>query len=90
MDTLLDVGRSLNALLAVLAIALACYVIPRRWRAWNTRTRVGVEAIIAFCLTTVVASVEGIAQGNPAGFRVVLNTVACVWAVLALWPTRPR
>lgn len=77
-----DLWRLLNAVLAVAALALGGY---RLWRHWKflAMGRLVVMALMAFELATVEGSIEQIVRDTPFGFRIMLGTVANIWAITA-------
>ena len=84
-----DWYRLINIALAATALVFGIYSARTRWTIWNRRTRIGVEAILAFSAACLVGSVSHIATDDaPANAGTVLATVALVWANLALYPFR--
>jgi hypothetical protein len=81
--TSVDLWRLGNAVLALVAVGLGSYRLWRNWTRLRTSGRLLLMALLVFEVSAVFGSIEQVSQNTPFGFRIMLGTVANIWAITA-------
>lgn len=83
----LELWRSVNVGLAVIAFVLLAHQCAKRWAVWSQRMRLLCMSMLALIFTIGWSSLEAIQQGLPYGQRSWMTTGALLWIVAALIAT---